>query len=614
MQSVRPAEVSAQNGWGLAPRAAVILPFGLVLLSLLCLAFGPFHFLQRAAEFRRQLSDVIDPAETDVAEVQLALALEEASARGYLLTRQPLYVESYLRARAERERALRELLPLTRQIGAAVAAQAEGLNQLLSRPMRQDSLFRGLLSVDAARRSFATEQERFHQAIAAAVGLDRAINEVAMTRRTEALSASRAGSMVSLLSAIFALLAALLVARLGRQYRQLALRLDEEVHTQVALREELRESEHRLRQILESIEDGFLSLDREWRFSYVNPRADQLIRAMARPAPSELLGRSLWEAIPELAGSDFAAMHERAMRERIPLHTEAYFQPWHRWFDVRDYPWENGLSIFFQDVTERKEEEEERAALLVETQERRLELERVMESRARLIRGFTHDLKNPLGAADGFAQLLEGGVLGELAPKQKEGVGRIRASLDSALRLIGDLLELSRAETGQIELHCEDTDIGRELREVAEEHRAHAASEGLTLEVHTPDTPLRTRTDPMRVRQALGNLIGNAVKYTEEGGISVSAEERADGPGAGRWVAVEIRDTGPGIPEGMRERIFEEFERLDTRRVQGAGIGLAISRRVARLLGGEITVDSEPGVGSTFTLWLPLTPAAPSAD
>lgn len=237
-----------------------------------------------------------------------------------------------------------------------------------------------------------------------------------------------------------------------------------------------------------------------------------------------------------------------------------------------------------------------------------------MESRARLIRGFTHDLKNPLGAADGFAQLLQEGVLGELAPRQREGVGRIRASLESSLRLIGDLLELARAESGQIELRCVKADIARLAREVAEEHRAQAAAAHLTLEVRTPATPLLTKTDPIRVRQVLGNLVGNAAKYTEEGGVRVRVEERADGPREGRWIAVAVHDTGPGIPPEMHEQIFEEFQRLDSPRTQGAGIGLAISRHVARLLGGDITLESEPGVGSTFTFWIPLTPVPSPTD
>lgn len=614
MRTVHPAETGIQDERHLAPRWRVLLPFGLVLLSLLCLALGPFYFLERATELRRQLSDIIDPAETNVAELQLALALEEASARGYLLSRHPLFVESYRQARTERERALRELLPRSRQIDATVAAEAERLRQRLSMPMRQDSLFLGLLPVEAARRSFAIEQQRFQEAIAAALRLDRAIDAVARERRAAATTTSRTGSALSLLAALVALLAAMLVARLGQQYHRLALRLDDQLREQVALREELRESENRLRQILESINDAFFSVDREWRFTYINPRAQKWLRAMARHAPPELLGHTLWEVIPELEGTDFAAMHQRAMEERIPLTTEAYFAPWHRWFEVRDYPWENGLSVYFQDVTDRKEEEAERAALLAETQSRRRELERVMESRARLIRGFTHDLKNPLGAADGFAQLLEEGVLGELAPRQKEGVGKIRSSLEGSLRLIGDLLELAHAESGQLELRCEPTDLAALTREVGESHHAQAAAAGLEMEIDTPASPLWARTDPVRVRQVLGNLVGNAVKYTEAGRVRVAAEAREVGPAEGRWIAISVSDTGPGIPPEMHEQVFAEFERLGVNRAQGAGIGLAISRRVARLLGGDISLESELGVGSTFTFWLPVTAeAAPAA-
>jgi PAS domain S-box-containing protein len=268
------------------------------------------------------------------------------------------------------------------------------------------------------------------------------------------------------------------------------------------------------------------------------------------------------------------------------------------------------------DISERKRLDEERERLLArerearaEAEQRREELERVTESRTRLMRGFSHDVKNPLGAADGYAQLLEDGILGELSRKQVESIQRIRRSIQTSLHLIHDLLELARAEAGQLEIESVATDVAALAREAVEDFRAQATAAGLGLEVRA-DEALPTETDPARVRQILSNLLSNAVKYTPEGGITVETGRRSDGGGARgvRRIAIDVTDTGPGIPAEKRELIFQEFTRLDPEAQHGAGVGLAISRRIARLLGGDITLESEVGRGCTFTLWLPSTP------
>ncbi|HEX2202239.1 MAG TPA: PAS domain S-box protein [Longimicrobium sp.] len=298
----------------------------------------------------------------------------------------------------------------------------------------------------------------------------------------------------------------------------------------------------------------------------------------------------------------------------------------YRWFLSRALPIKDGDGNVVRwfgtntDVTDQIEAVAERERLLdranearAEAERRREEVERVTESRTRLMRGFTHDVKNPLGAADGYAQLLEDGILGELSTQQVESIRRIRRSIRTSLHLIHELLELARAEAGQIELEPVLTDVAELAREAAEDFRAQAAGAGLGLEVRA-DGALRAETDPARVRQILSNLLSNAVKYTPQGRVTVEAGRRTggSGPGGGDWIAVRVTDTGPGIPAEKQETIFQEFTRLDPEAQHGAGVGLAISRRIARLLGGDITVESEGGRGSAFTLWLP--PASPSRE
>jgi PAS domain S-box-containing protein len=268
---------------------------------------------------------------------------------------------------------------------------------------------------------------------------------------------------------------------------------------------------------------------------------------------------------------------------------------WSRGFPVRDSLGEiYRIATITEDVTDRK---------------------MVAESRHRLMRGFTHDVKNPLGTADGFLSLLEMGVSGELTETQRDHISRARRSIRAALDLVIQLLEIERAQAGELVLTPEPCDLEKLVGDSVQDYRAAAAAKqmDLTLRVTRTDDDLVVETDRSRVRQILVNLISNAVKYTQPGGtIVVSAqtadEDAVDAPRRGRWVVVSVADTGPGIPLERQSLIFHEFTRFDAAAVEGSGIGLAISQNLARALGGEITVRSALGFGSTFTLWLPRTP------
>lgn len=233
----------------------------------------------------------------------------------------------------------------------------------------------------------------------------------------------------------------------------------------------------------------------------------------------------------------------------------------------------------------------------------------VLENRIRNMRGFSHDVRNALHAADGYAQLLESRAHGPLNGEQYEYLMRMRTIFRGALGLLTDLLKAEGAITGELELEHKPTDVDSLITESAESHRAEAKLKQLIMQVEKSKTPLWTRTDPARVRQILDNLISNALKFTSHGSLTIRAQ--SDGARrAGdrrRWIRVSVTDTGPGIPKENEAAIFEEFVRLARADGNdGHGVGLAISRRLARLLGGEITVASREGLGSTFTLWLPL--------
>lgn len=243
-----------------------------------------------------------------------------------------------------------------------------------------------------------------------------------------------------------------------------------------------------------------------------------------------------------------------------------------------------------------------------EAEQRRRALAAALESREKLMRGVSHDLKNPLNAIDGHAQLIEDGVKGPVTDDQKESLTRIRRAVQTQLSLITDLLELSRAEAGSLPIHRKATDLCAVVAECIEELRAAAEKSGHTLTFVAPEARPLVETDAERVKQVLGNLLSNAVKYTPLRGRIEVHVETVEGLGrlAGKdAVAIRVADTGSGIPPEKMEQIFEEFTRLSPGLAEGAGLGLAIARRIARLLGGDITVVSEVGRGSVFSLWLP---------
>jgi signal transduction histidine kinase len=233
-------------------------------------------------------------------------------------------------------------------------------------------------------------------------------------------------------------------------------------------------------------------------------------------------------------------------------------------------------------------------------------LEAAAETRARFTRGLSHDLKNPLGAIDGYADLIATDVFGPTTDAQRQALGRIRGAVRALLALVDDLLALARAESGELRVAPTATDVGALVRDLADEHRAAALAAGLALDLRL-DAALDDgtlgpiATDPARVRQVLGNLLSNAVKYTPRGGAVtvVACAETAAGPAA-RCVCVRVSDTGPGIPADQRENVFAEFTRLPGTSAPGAGLGLAIARRVARLLGGDLWVDPLHAPGACF--------------
>ena len=218
------------------------------------------------------------------------------------------------------------------------------------------------------------------------------------------------------------------------------------------------------------------------------------------------------------------------------------------------------------------------------------------------VANMSHEIRTPLNSVLALSQLLRDGVAGPLTVDQRRYLEIITRNGRTLLRLIDDILDLSRIESGHLEVDTEDVDLAPQIDSIVEALTPLATAKDLHITMKLPDDLPLVRCDVDRVRQILTNLIANAIKFTDAGMVRVTAAATDVS------VVIHVTDTGVGIPQGELGRIFEEFVQVDqtlARRKGGAGLGLAIASRLARLMGGDIAVSSVAGSGSRFTLTLP---------
>jgi signal transduction histidine kinase len=279
-----------------------------------------------------------------------------------------------------------------------------------------------------------------------------------------------------------------------------------------------------------------------------------------------------------------------------------------------DWEGEDSFLISLRDVTDRKRAED-RARQLAEEREARLEAEAANQAKSAFLAIMSHELRTPLNALLGYSELLELGISGPLTDVQREQLARIRMSAQHLLGLVNELLDLSKVESGRLTVAAVKSEAREAIEAAVALVHPQAASRGLELKVVASGSPLSYIGDEERVRQILVNLLSNAVKFTSPGdtitvkaGSSTAPDRDARLQSGKAYIFARVIDTGPGIPEDKLAAIFDPFVQAEsgtTRKKEGSGLGLTISRRLARLMGGDLTVQSVIGKGSTFTLWLP---------
>jgi len=353
----------------------------------------------------------------------------------------------------------------------------------------------------------------------------------------------------------------------------------------------------RLDEILAQVSDGFLALDARWRVRYLNPAAERMLGGSA----GDPVGRELWEEFPRLARTGLRDALARAVDGGGPATAVFRLPPQGAWLETRITPTADGLSIFLRDVSDRVQAERD-------LEDARDAAEESSRLKSALLANMSHELRTPLNAILGYAHLLAEDP--GLDDRQREDVARIVESGERLLRLITDLLDLSRIEAGRMELAVEQVDVGELLQGTSRAIQPELRRKGLDLAIQIEPGLPTIAADPLRLSQILLNLASNAVKFTDAGRVTLRAARTPDG------VAVSVSDTGPGIPPEELPRIFEAFRQADstaTRRHGGSGLGLAIARELAEMHGGTIETASAVGHGTTFTLLLPLAPPAGEA-
>jgi PAS domain S-box-containing protein len=386
------------------------------------------------------------------------------------------------------------------------------------------------------------------------------------------------------------------------ELRSLAAKLEASLATVSAMNARLHESEVRYKGLVDSQGDAIVRRAPDSRLTYANDAFFKLFGL----SPQQTIGHPF---APELHPDSraphfgsFAGLETGRARVRYDQHVRtAYGWRWIAWEDyaVRDA---NGRLIEIQsvgrDITERK-------ALEDALTEARDKAEAASRAKSGFLATMSHEIRTPMNGVLGMARLL---LETTMRPEQKSYAEAIRQSGESLLKLIEDILDFSKIESGTMTLEDDEVEPQALVAGVVELLAPRAHAKGIeVVAVLSPQMPQAIRTDGDRMRQILTNLVGNAVKFTERGGVRIDASliETRDR----KFMRFEVRDTGVGVPPERREDIFNEFVQADSthaRRFGGSGLGLAICKRLVDAMDGDIGVDPAPGGGSLFWFTVPV--------
>jgi PAS domain S-box-containing protein len=576
-----------------------LIAFG-VLLALVVVVVGlaqaTFRELSSANRWSLHTHEVLSSTHA----VREGLAEMEAGYRGYALTLDPRFLEQWRTGMRTLRREESVIRRLTRdnpgqqaRLDSAEAAVREWLvlqaRSGVLRPgiSRQAALAAGSDVAAAAARSAAVERAR-----RALDGVEREENGLLRLRADHATSLERRTRLLllagSLLAVALALATAGMVQRRSRRLAEVNRELQASVHEKVLARDALARLSRQNELILESAAEGIYGLDPHGYTLFLNPAAARMLAT----TPEDVIGRP-FEAVLGMGAGEAGGEGVNAVRATLSTGTPREVKDAHfRRADGTSFPVEyastpiveegaiTGAVVTFRDVTERRE------------------VERMKDEFVSVV---SHELRTPLTSIRGSLGLLAAGKLGEVPEKGRRMLDIAVQNTDRLVRLINDILDIERIESGRVTMELRPTDAAELAHQAVEVMNPMAEKAGVRLFAWADRQPLDA--DPDRILQVLTNLLSNAIKFSPPGGeVSVTVERQ------GAELRFVVADQGRGIPEDRLESIFERFQQVDSsdaRDKGGTGLGLAICRSIVQQHGGRIWAQSVPGEGSTFTFTLP---------
>ena len=367
--------------------------------------------------------------------------------------------------------------------------------------------------------------------------------------------------------------------------------------------------ERRLRVIMDQIPVTISYIDAELHYRYVNRaqeqwlgrRADEVVGHPVR----ELVDDEVWADISPRLLEALKGHHVPLERHRIDRNGNPVWHSGRHVPDVNDEGQVVGVYTVFFDITQRAVAERQLREREAELRAAKEAAENASRAKSEFLANMSHEIRTPMNGVLGLTELL---LETPLDAQQRPFVETVRSSGESLMSIINDILDFSKIEAGKLETETLDFDLYQSVEDVVQllAPRAHAKHLEIACRIDER-LPHAVRGDPYRLRQVLANLIGNAIKFTEDGEVLIDVQPQDD------WtLRFAVHDTGIGIAPEVRSRLFQAFEQADgstTRRFGGTGLGLAISRSLVDLMGGRIGAESTPGEGSTFWFTLPLVPA-----
>ncbi|PKH67915.1 hybrid sensor histidine kinase/response regulator [Flavobacterium sp. ALD4] len=371
---------------------------------------------------------------------------------------------------------------------------------------------------------------------------------------------------------------------------------------------------------LENMSDAFVAIDNDWKYTFVNQKA----ALMFGKQPEDLIGKNAWVIFPDAIDTPYYRVYYKAMKSKKEVVFEDYYVPWDRWFENRVIPSNEGLVIFFQDITERKLAEKTLLDLNTKLEIRNRELyesiiqiqkinteliyakEKAEEGdhlKSSFLANMSHEIRTPMNGILGFTELLkEPKLTGE---EQRQYINVIEKSGNRMLNIINDIVSISKIESGQMNLSYKETSINDQIESICKVFKVEAKGKNIELKINNTLSAADNliSTDEEKVYAILSHLLSNALKFTDDGFIEVGCFRNNNS------ITFYVKDSGIGIDSNKIDVIFERFRQVDdslNRNYDGAGLGLYISKSYTELLGGKIWAENNLDKGAVFYFKIPI--------